>query len=344
MSENFIEVEDLVKYYPVSRSLLSRIRHREALHVHAVDDVSFTMVKKETLGLVGESGSGKTTLGRTLLMLERRTSGKIVFDGQTISEMKGETLRTFRRRMQIVFQDPYSSLDPRARARDIIAEPLRAFEKGKETMEDAVKRALSAVNLPTDGLTRFPHEFSGGQRQRIAIARALVLEPEFIVLDEPTSALDSSVQAQILNLLRRIQEELGLTYLLITHNVGVVKYMTNRIAVMYCGKLVEMGSTRDVLEQPLHPYTAALISSIPEPDPTNRMKTVPVTGEVPSAINPPSGCRFNPRCRYAQDTCRTEQPTLRQVLPGHWAACHFAEKFVGNDELNQHHPRPIGGS
>jgi oligopeptide/dipeptide ABC transporter ATP-binding protein len=329
LSEGLLEIENLVKYFPASHSFLDRIRGIEPLQVHAVDDVSLTIAKNETLGLVGESGSGKTTLGRTVLMLEPRNSGRITFQGVAISETKGEELRRFRKKMQIVFQDPYSSLDPRTRIMDIIAEPLRAFGEKKDTIEEAVKRVAAEVNLPTDSLTRFPHEFSGGQRQRIAIARAIVLNPEFIVLDEPTSALDSSVQAQILNLLRKIQEELGLTYLLITHNVGVVRYMANRIAVMYCGKLVEMGSTREVLEQPLHPYTSVLISSIPQPDPTKRMDVVPVTGDVPSTINPPQGCRFNPRCRHAQDICRSDEPPLREVLPGRRAACHFAEDFTG---------------
>jgi len=331
MTENILQVENLVKYFPVSHSILARVMRRTAMQVHAVDDVSLTIAKNETLGLVGESGSGKTTFGRTVLMLERRTSGAITFQDQTISEMKGDELRAFRKKMQIVFQDPYSSLDPRTRVNDIIAEPLRAFGTRKDAEKETVKRVATAVNLPIDGLSRFPHEFSGGQRQRIAIARAMVLEPQFIVLDEPTSALDSSVQAQILNLLRKMQEELGLTYLLITHNVGVVRYMANRMAVMYCGKLVEMGSTREVLEQPLHPYTVALISSIPQPDPTKRVKTMPVTGEVPSAVNPPRGCRFNPRCRHVQDKCRVIEPALREILPGHWAACHFAEEFISMD-------------
>jgi len=331
MTENILQVKNLVKYFPVSHSILARVMRRTALQVHAVDDVSLTIAKNETLGLVGESGSGKTTFGRTVLMLERRTSGTITFQDQTISEMKGDELRAFRKKMQIVFQDPYSSLDPRTRVNDIIAEPLRAFGTRKDAEKETVKRVATAVNLPIDGLSRFPHEFSGGQRQRIAIARAMVLEPQFIVLDEPTSALDSSVQAQILNLLRKMQEQLGLTYLLITHNVGVVRYMANRMTVMYCGKLVEMGSTREVLEQPLHPYTVALISSIPQPDPTKRVKTMPVTGEVPSAVNPPRGCRFNPRCRHVQDKCRVIEPALREILPGHWAACHFAEEFISMD-------------
>jgi len=328
LSEDLLEIQNLTKYFPVSYSFLDKMRKRKPLQVHAVDDVSFSIAKNETLGLVGESGSGKTTLGRTVLMLEPRNSGRITFEGVPISEVKGEELRLFRKKMQIVFQDPYSSLDPRARIMDIVAEPLRAFGEEENVIDEAVRRVAAEVNLPTDSLTRFPHEFSGGQRQRIAIARAIVINPKFIVLDEPTSALDSSVQAQILNLLRKIQEELGLTYLLITHNVGVVRYMANRIAVMYCGKLVEVGSTREVLEQPLHPYTSALISSIPQPDPTKRMDAVPVTGEVPSTINPPRGCRFNPRCTYAKDTCRTDEPNLREILPGHLAACHFAENFI----------------
>ena len=328
MSEDILKIENLVKFFPTPHSFLEKVRGIEGLQVHAVDDVSLTIAKKETLGLVGESGSGKTTLGRTILMLEPRNSGKIIFQGVTISDISGEELRQYRRKMQIVFQDPYSSLDPRARIMDIIAEPLRAFGAKKDSIAEAVKRVTDAVNLPADSLTRFPHEFSGGQRQRIAIARAIVMNPEFIILDEPTSALDSSVQAQILNLLREIQEKLGLTYLLITHNVGVVRYMANRIAVMYCGKLVEIGSTREVLEHPFHPYTSALITSIPQPDPTRRMAEATITGDVPSTINPPQGCRFNPRCRYARDICRAEEPRLREVSAGHWAACHFAEDFA----------------
>lgn len=324
-----VVVEDLVKYFPLGSGLLDRVRWKEALKVHAVDGVTFGLQHNETLGLVGESGSGKTTLGRIVLMLDKPTAGKVVFDGQTISELRGEALRQTRRKMQIVFQNPNSSLDPRARVKDIISEPLRAFkDSDKDSVNDSLIRVLDAVNLPQDSLVKFPHEFSGGQKQRIAIARALVLNPEFVVLDEPTSALDSSIQAQILNLLRRLQDQLNLSYLFISHNVGVVKYMADRTAVMYSGKLVEVGKTREVLERPLHPYTIALISSVPHLDPGRKMEGVPPGGELPSAVNPPAGCRFNPRCPYAEEVCRTKEPELREVIPGHFSACHFAENFI----------------
>ena len=327
MTDRILEVDQLVKYFPVRGSFSDQIRRKQRLHVHAVDGVSFGIAPNETLGVVGESGSGKTTLGRTVLMLESPTSGTITFRGETISSLRGEQLRQLRKRMQIVFQNPYSSLDPRARAKDIIAEPLRAFGKSKRDIDEEVERVLAAVSLPADSVFRFSHEFSGGQRQRIAIARALVLSPEFVVLDEPTSALDSSVQAQILNLLRKIQDELGISFMLITHNVDVVKYMAHRIAVMYCGKLVEVGDTRSVLESPFHPYTLHLVASVPQPDPTKKVGETATGGEVPSAVNPPAGCRFNPRCPYAQDVCRREEPLLREVAPGRWSACHFAERL-----------------
>jgi oligopeptide/dipeptide ABC transporter ATP-binding protein len=324
MSERLLEVDRLVKYFPVHGSLGDQIRRRPRLNVRAVDEVSLSIGSNETLGVVGESGSGKTTLGRTVLMLERPTSGTITFRGQTISSLKGEQLRQLRKKMQIVFQNPYSSLDPRARVRDIIAEPLRAFGAARGVIDREVERVLEAVNLPEDSTLRFAHEFSGGQRQRIAVARALIVSPDFIVLDEPTSALDSSVQAQILNLLRKIQDDIGLGFMLITHNVDVVKFMAHRVAVMYSGKLVEVGNTRAVLESPFHPYTSLLVASVPKPDPDNKIGDVNIVGEVPSAVNPPPGCRFNPRCPYAQDVCRRDEPLLREVAPGRWSACHFA--------------------
>jgi oligopeptide/dipeptide ABC transporter ATP-binding protein len=327
MTEKLLDVDLLVKYFPVRGSFSDQIRRKPRLHVRAVDGVSLSIAPNETLGVVGESGSGKTTLGRTVLMLERPTSGTITFRGETISSLKGEQLRQLRKRMQIVFQNPYSSLDPRARAKDIIAEPLRAFGRSKRDIDEEVARVLAAVSLPEDSVFRFSHEFSGGQRQRIAIARALVLSPEFVVLDEPTSALDSSVQAQILNLLRKIQDELGLSFMLITHNVDVVKYMAHRVSVMYSGKLVEVGDTRSVLQSPLHPYTLLLVASVPKPDPTKKVGETTLIGEIPSAVNPPAGCRFNPRCPYAQDVCRREEPLLREVTPGRWSACHFAEEL-----------------
>ncbi len=337
-SNSLLTVENLVKHFALHSSFIERIQEHKKLEVHAVDGVTFTIGKNETLGLVGESGSGKTTVGRTVLMLERPTSGNVVFDGELISELKGEQLRRIRKKMQIVFQNPNSSLDPRARVRDIISEPLRANKRiSEKEIEESVQLVIAAVNLSEDSLNRFPHEFSGGQRQRIAIARSLVINPKFIVLDEPTSALDSSVQAQILNLLQKIQLDLKISYLFITHNVNVVKYMADRIAVMYSGKLVETGSVREVLEHPLHPYTSALIMAVPQPDPENRTKFVPLRGEVPSAISPPNGCRFNPRCPYAEDICRREEPELREMMPGHWSACHFSEKFLAEPEGNMGH-------
>jgi len=324
-------VDDLVKYFPLRAGFVDRLRGRRAANIHAVDGVTFSLQNNETLGLVGESGSGKTTLGRAVLMLDPPTSGRITFDGRVITELKGEALRQTRRKMQIVFQNPNSSLDPRARVKDIIAEPLRAFEYDKESLNENLLRVLTAVNLPEDSLTKLPHEFSGGQRQRIAIARALILDPKFIVLDEPTSALDSSIQAQILNLLRMLQEKMKLSYLFITHNVSVVKYMADRVAVMYSGKLVEVGRTRDILEHPLHPYTRALISSVPPLDPGVKAEGVPLSGEVPSAMNPPKGCRFNPRCPYVKEICEREEPELREVAQGHHSACHFAETLLESE-------------
>ena len=322
MTESLLEVKNLKKYFPVRSGISNPLRAGRALQIRAVDGVSFTVGKNESLGLVGESGSGKTTLGRTVLMLEEPTSGQILFNGLDITSLRGEDLRQLRKKMQVVFQNPNSSLDPRQRMKDIISEPLRAF-KGSLTnpIEETVSQVVAAVGLPEDSLMRFPHEFSGGQRQRIAIARAIVLNPELIVLDEPTSALDASVQAQILNLLRRIQEQFGLSYLFITHNVNVVKYMADRIAVMYAGRLVEIGSTREVLEQPVHRYTIALISSVPDPDPDRPLRIVPLKGEVPSPLAPPSGCRFHPRCENALDICRTTEPQLRQIK-GRLVACH----------------------
>jgi oligopeptide transport system ATP-binding protein len=330
MSETLVECKQLVKYFPLRTGLIDRLASRKSQFVRAVDSVSLTIGVKETVGLVGESGSGKSTLGMTMLMLEKPTSGQIFFKGQEISRLKPGEMRRLRNKMQIVFQNPNSSLDPRQRIKDIIAEPLKVFKQhGDEQIDDIVLRALEAVGLPEDGTMRFPHEFSGGQRQRVAIARALVLNPEFMILDEPTSALDSSVQAQILNLLRKLQEDFGLSYLFITHNVNVVKYMADRIAVMYSGKLVENGETQAVLERPLHPYTKTLISSIPKPDPESPMEAANLKGEIPSSVNPPPGCRFNPRCPYAQSICLTTEPQLREVEPGHWSACHFAEDLRG---------------
>jgi len=324
-TEQALQVHNLVKYYDLRRGVADRVLRKEQLKVRAVDKVTFQIELTETLGLVGESGSGKTTLGRTVLRLESPTSGTVTLFGQEITKLNGEMLRKARRQMQIVFQNPTTSLDPRQRVRDILAEPLQAFREAKgEHLRRQVETALEAVRLSSETLSRFPHEFSGGQRQRISIARALMLNPRFIILDEPTSALDSSVQAQVLNLLREIQEDRKLTYLFITHNVSVVRYMANRMAVMYSGKIVEIGATREVLEKPLHPYTIALISSVPEPDPQKQSGPARLVGEVQSTIHVPPGCRFHPRCPYAAPLCGNTEPELREIRPGHWAACHFA--------------------
>jgi peptide/nickel transport system ATP-binding protein len=330
MSETIIEAKGLKKYYNVRSGVSDRIMRREKLFVRAVDGVSFQLGKNETLGLVGESGSGKTTLGRTVLMLHKPTEGEVLFEGVDITRLKGEQLRKIRRDMQIVFQNPMSSLDPRQRLKDIVLEPLLAFKESRSKAEirSLLNTALKSVGLPEDALMRFPHEFSGGQRQRIAIARALIVNPRVLVLDEPTSALDSSIQTQILNLLRRIQEERKLSYLFISHNVNVVKYMAERMAVMYSGKIVEIGRVRDVMENPLHPYSLALISSVPLPDPDKKIASEDqVKGEVPSAVRVPSGCRFHPRCPYAEEICKTTEPELLEIKSGHWSACHFAESF-----------------
>jgi oligopeptide/dipeptide ABC transporter ATP-binding protein len=334
LSDKILKVSGLMKYFPVRAGFLARFKKkRDRLWVRAVDGVSFDLGYNETLGLVGESGSGKTTLGETLLRLQNPTAGEIIFKGRDISRMKQDVLRETRKEMQVVFQNPNSSLDPRQRIRSILSEPLKAFPEhhdgrtGGGTMGERLIEAMKTVGLPPDRLNRFPHEFSGGQRQRIAIARALILEPELIVLDEPTSALDSSVQAQILNLLKRIQEERGMSYLFITHNVNVVNYIADRVAVMYSGKLVEIGPTQRVLKAPLHPYTSALISSVPKPDPKKRSALKLVSGEVPSSINPPSGCRFHPRCPYVEKICSTDEPELRELEPGHLVACHFATEL-----------------
>jgi len=329
MQEQILEVRNLVKYFPVRGGTIPSILRKEKLWVKAVDDVSFMVGFNETLGLVGESGSGKTTIGRTILILEPPTRGEILFKGEDIVKFGDENLRLKRREMQIVFQDPMSSLDPRQRLRDILLEPLKAFHDYSKNLDQTklMTETLASVGLPEDSLLRFPHQFSGGQRQRIAIARALILNPKFLVLDEPTSALDSSIQTQILNLLRRLQQDRKLSFLFISHNVNVVKYMADRIAVMYCGKIIETGRSRDIIEKPLHPYTMALISSVPQPDPEKNISVEQLKGEVPSAVKVPSGCRFHPRCPFAQDICKQVQPELIEIEPEHWSACHFSLSF-----------------
>jgi peptide/nickel transport system ATP-binding protein/oligopeptide transport system ATP-binding protein len=314
-----VRVDGLVKYYPVRGGLL----YRTVAEVKAVDDVSFAIRPGETFGLVGESGCGKTTVGRTILRLVPATAGSVTFEGKELFKVGGGEMKRLRRDMQIIFQDPYSSLDPRMPVGEIVGEGLLVHRiGGKKEREERVREVMSRVGLRGQYARRYPHEFSGGQRQRIGIARALILRPKFIVCDEPVSALDVSIQSQILNLLRDLQEEFGLTYLFIAHNLAVVKYISDRIGVMYLGKIVELAETKELFKNPLHPYTQALLSAIPEPDPTRRAKRIVLTGDVPSPINPPSGCPFHTRCPVAHEMCRRVVPPFGESAPGHPAACH----------------------
>ena len=311
-----LEVENLRKYFPVKGLLFTKG------YVKAVDDVSFSIGRGETFGLVGESGCGKSTLGRVILRLIEATSGRVLFEGKDVTKLSGEELLEFRRKAQIMFQDPYSSLNPRQTVFQIIMEPVKFHGIPVDDPEEFVVQLLESVGMNETHLYRYPHEFSGGQRQRIAIARILSLNPEFVVLDEPTSALDVSVQANILNTLREIQKEKNLTYLFISHDLSIVKYMSHRIGVMYLGKLVEIGESEKIFEDPLHPYTQALFSAIPVPDPEveRKRERKVLKGEPPSPINPPSGCRFHPRCEKAMEICREREPEPRNV-DGQWVSC-----------------------
>jgi oligopeptide/dipeptide ABC transporter ATP-binding protein len=330
-----VEVDHLSEFFPITGGILQR----KVAEVKAVDDLSLTVRRGETLGLVGESGCGKTTVGRLILRLLEPTGGRILFDGTDIATFKGDSLKPYRRRMQIIFQDPFASLDPRSPIGTSIGEGLRIHGIGTPAeRRDRVAQMMEQVGLQPYHARRYPHEFSGGQRQRIGIARALILEPDLVVCDEPVSALDVSIQAQVLNLLRHLQRERGLTYLFIAHNMGVVEHISDRVAVMYLGALAEIAGSKEIYRRPLHPYSIALLSAVPVADPafrTSRRRII-LLGDVPSPVNPPSGCRFHTRCWLRQqlgdpERCASERPEVRELAPGHGVACHFAEELADPD-------------
>lgn len=322
MKETLMRVENLTKYYPIQKKWL-----REKKYVKAVDGISFDVYDGETLALVGESGCGKSTIGRTMMRLIEATSGNVIFQGQDIFNLSREDIRKLRKNMQIVFQDPFGSLNPRMKVKDIIAEPLNAHGIGsRKDRLNRVKELLEIVGLNGEQLDRYPHEFSGGQRQRISIARALAINPKLIVCDEAVSALDVSIQSQILNLLEDLQNEFGLTYLFISHDLNVVHHIADRVGVMYLGKMMELGEVDQIYNKPLHPYTEALLSAIPSPDPGHQRERIILEGDVPSPSSPPQGCRFHTRCPYAEAHCREIEPAFQEIEPGHWVACHFPLK------------------
>jgi oligopeptide transport system ATP-binding protein len=321
-NRNLLEVRNLKKYFPIRGGLLSRVTD----HVKAVDDISFSIREGETFGLVGESGCGKTTTGRAVLRLIEPDAGEVVFDGVDLGSLNARELRLRRRDMQIIFQDPYGSLNPRMPVRSIVGEPFAIHRTAHGAQRDRlVTELLETVGLDPSAGSRYPHEFSGGQRQRIGIARALAMKPKLIVADEPVSALDVSIQAQIINLLADLQAQFGLTYLFISHGIPVIEHISNRIGVMYLGKLVEVGTSAQICTAPAHPYTKALLSAVPVPEPGRKRERIILRGDVPTPINPPSGCRFHTRCPIVEDRCRTEEPPLRRLADGRLGACHLVE-------------------
>ena len=325
-----LRVEHVRKYFPIRKGVLLQ---REVARVHAVDDVSFEVRPGETLGLVGESGCGKSTLARCIARLYELTSGSVIFDGRDISQLPRRGLRPVRRGLQMVFQDPYASLNPRKRVGTIISDPLRIHRRGsRDEIKRQVRKLLELVGLSPEHVNRYPHEFSGGQRQRIGVARALALNPKLIIADEPVSALDVSIRAQVINLLDDLQDELSLTYIFIAHDLGVVRHVSDRIAVMYLGKIVEISPAEELYQRPVHPYTEALLSAVPIPDPdlSDQREHIVLEGDVPSPVAPPPGCRFHPRCRYATEICSQEEPPLvAHGSPDHVAACHHPLSFSG---------------
>ncbi len=343
MSANggLVQIENLKVYFPIKSGL---VLDRHVGDIRAVDDVTLSIERGETLGLVGESGCGKSTVGRTILRLYEPTEGKIVFDGQDITHMSEAELRPLRRRMQMIFQDPFASLNPRHSVGRIVGEPLRVHGlMRRRAAGRRVRELLEIVGLPGDAAARYPHEFSGGQRQRIGLARSLALNPDFIVCDEPVSALDVSIQAQIVNLLESLQRDFDLTYLFIAHDLAVVRHISDRIAVMYLGSIVEISPAEELYDNPLHPYTISLLSAVPIPDPEieRERETILLVGDLPSPANPPSACRFHTRCPYVQETrCRDEVPPLRKLESGHFAACHWAEDIKAG-RIEPHQVEPV---
>jgi len=318
MSDTILSVNNLVKYFPVKGGLLLRTTG----YIKAVDDVSFGIRSNETFGVVGESGCGKTTLARSILRLIEPTGGEVLFDGENVLDLEGDELKGFRREAQIVFQNPFSALHPRKMIKDIVGEPLKVnSDLSDEEIMGEVLQSLLDVGLTEEHMYRYPHEFSGGQRQRVVVARALIMRPRLVLLDEPTAALDVSVQAKILNLLKRLQKEYSLTYMLISHDFSIIDYLCDRIGVMYLGKLIEVAPKEELLKSPQHPYTKALISAIPVPDAKRKSEPIILEGEVPSPLNPPSGCRFRTRCPEASERCAAETPQMMEISPGHYVAC-----------------------